>query len=166
MRNITIAGLFAIFLITGCQDEMAYLEKGSPSTGRKVLIAGSSSDFKQAVVSRVISKLGTEQYYFKVIGLERLDKEDTDQYGAILLVAMYAAGRMDGRVSRFLEKEPHNKKVIVFYTIGSDREDAAEAARARTALRVDAISSASVPALVDKRAEELAALIEARFKGP
>jgi hypothetical protein len=164
MRNIAIIGLIALFFTVGCQEEMAYLEKGNPSAERKVLIAGTASEFKQDVVTQAIKNLGTEKYYFKIVGLDRLRKEDTSQYGAILLVARYAAGRMDGRVTQFLEKDPTNKKVIVFYTIGSGRADAVAAARERSGIKVDSVTSASMPALVEKRAEELAALIEARFK--
>jgi hypothetical protein len=163
MRKITMISLMVLFFTAGCQDEMAYLEKGNPSAERKVLIAGTASEFKQNVVTQVIKNLGTEKYYFKVIGLDRLAKEDTSQYGVILLVARFAAARMDGRVTRFLEQDPDNKKVIVFYTIGS--EEAGVAAWAEPDIKVDAVTSASLPERVKQRADELTALVEARFKG-
>ena len=166
MRKILMTGLFVLLVTAGCQDEMAYLEKGSPSAERKVLIAGSASEFKQDVVTRVVKKLGTEKYYFKIIGLDGLEQEDLSQFGAVLLVARFAAGRMDARVTQFLKKDPTNKKVIVFYTIGSDRADAVASAQARAGIQVDAVTSASLPAQAEQRADELVSLIEARFKGP
>lgn len=162
MRNITIISLIALFFTVGCQHQMAYLEKGNPSAERKVLIAGTASEFKQDVVKQVIKNLGTEKYYFKVIGLDQLGKEDTEQYGAILLMARFAAARLDSRVTRFLEKDPTNRKVIVFYTIGS--EEAGVAKWAEPDIKVDTVTSASLPAKAKQRAGELAALIEARFK--
>jgi len=166
MRSILIVSLISLVFATACQEgELAYLAKGNASAPRKVLIAGTASEFKQDVVTQVVKKLGTEKYYFKIIGLERLEKEDLGQFGVVLLVARFAAGRMDPRVTRFLKQDPTNKRVIVFYTIGSDREDALASARAKAGIRVDAVTSASLPAKVEQSADELAVLIEARFKG-
>lgn len=164
MRNIAIACVIGLLFTAGCQDEMDYLEKGSASAQRKVLIAGTASEFKQDVVDRVIESLGTEDYYFRVIGLDRLKREDTGKYGAIILVARFAAAKLDRRVSRFLEEDPNNPKVIVFYTIGS--EEAGVQDWAKPDIKVDTVTSASLPARVKERADELSALIEARFSKP
>ena len=114
MWRITLIALMALLLTIGCKNDMNSLEKGDPAAARKVLIAGTTSEFKQNVVDRVIEKLGVEDCYFKITGLDQLNKEEIDQFDAILLVARFAAGRMDGRVTRFLEKYPANEKTVVF----------------------------------------------------
>jgi hypothetical protein len=163
VRKIIIIGLAAaaLFFAFGCGKDMESLEKGDPGAPNRVLIAGTASEFKQDVVERMIRELGTKDYYFKIIGLSRLDKENIDEYGSVLLVAMYAAGRLDERVTRFLQDDPTNPKAIVFYTVGAESGDRPE--WATPDIRVDAVTSASVPDLVNRRADELVMLVKERF---
>jgi hypothetical protein len=164
VRKIIIIGLAAaaLFFAFGCGKDMESLEKGDSGAPRRVLIAGTASEFKQDVVERMIRELGTKDYYFKIIGLSRLDKENIDEYGSVLLVAMYAAGRLDERVTRFLQDNPTNPKVIVFSTVGAEDSDRPE--WATPDIRVDAVTSASAPDRVNRRADELVKLIGERFK--
>ncbi|HUT65706.1 MAG TPA: hypothetical protein VMZ05_06105 [Spirochaetota bacterium] len=161
MRKIIIISLVALLFTIGCQHDMLRLEKGNLTATQRVLIAGTTSEFKQNVVTRVMEKLGTVDYYFKIIGLDQLDKEETEQYGAILLVATFAAGQIDGRVTQFLQKDTTSQKVIVFYTYGS--EDAGIPDWAKPDIKVDAVTSASLPNRVEERADELVILIKNRF---
>jgi hypothetical protein len=135
-------------------------EAGNVNGARKVLIAGEASAFKQNVVVKVIETLGTRDWYFRIIGLDQLEEQETGPYGAILLVAAYRAGKIDGRVSRYLAKDPTNPKVIVFYTSGSEAE---KPASTKPDIRVDAVCSASRYDRADRRAGQLAALLEKRF---
>jgi hypothetical protein len=138
---------------------MAPSEAGNPDGARRVLIAGEDTVFKRTLVARMIEELGTRDWYFRTIGLDQLAEQNTGQYGAILLVTGFRAGRLDDRVSSFLRKDPANKSVIVFYTRGTD-DPMPE--RAKPDLKVDSISSASRDESVVSRARELAALIEKR----
>jgi hypothetical protein len=161
MRGIAKSSLMVLLVVLGCKTNMASFEAGDPNSSRRVLVAGEQTDFKRHVVEGVIEKLGTEHWYFRIIGLDQLAAEDTGRYGAILLVAGYRAGRIDERMSSFLEKDPTNPKIVVFYTRGT--EDPMPE-RSKPDLRVDAISSASKQDREDSRAEQLAALIEKRFQ--
>ena len=164
MRKIIvmiIISLTGLLFVCSCAKDMEAFEKGNIETPQKVLIAGTDSEFKQNVVNKVIETLGTEDYYFKIIGLEQLDKEETEPYGAILLISSCMAGKIDGRVTQFLQKDPTNLKVIVFYTIGD--EDHPPSGKAEPDIEVDAITSASIPDRVDERADQLVTLIEERF---
>jgi hypothetical protein len=109
----------------------------------------------------MIGELGTKDYYFKIIGLSQLDKENIDEYGSVLLVAMYYGGRIDERVTRFLQKDSTNPKVIVFYTVGAEVAERPE--WATPDIRVDAVTSASAPDRVNRRADELVMLIKEKF---
>jgi hypothetical protein len=163
VRKITVVGLAAaaLLLTVGCGKDMDSLEKGDPCAPRRVLIAGTASEFKQDVVERMIRELGTKDYYFKIIGLSKLGEENIDEYGSVLLVAMYYGGRIDERVTRFLQDDPTNAKVIVFYTVGAEVEDRPE--WATPDIRVDTVTSASTPDRVNRRADELVMLIKEKF---
>jgi hypothetical protein len=162
MRRNTAAGamVLLVLMLLGCRTNMASSEAGDPGSSRRVLIAGEQTDFKSHVVEAMIAKLGTKQWYFRIIGLDQLAQQDTGQYGAILLLAGYRAGRIDERVASFLEKDPTDPKIVVFYTRGT--EDPMPE-RSKPDLRVDAISSASKKDREELRAGELAELIEKRF---
>jgi hypothetical protein len=135
-------------------------EVGKPESPHKVLVAGEHSDFKEQVVAQLIEELGTRDWYFRVIGLDSLANQDTEQYGAVLMVAAYRAGKLDKRVTTFLSKDPTNPKTILFFTRGS--EDPLPE-KSRPDIRVDAVSSASKDERVESKAGELAALLEQRF---
>ena len=164
MRKIIIMiiiGLIGLLFVCSCAKDMEAFEKGDIKASKKVLIAGTDSEFKQNVVNKVIETLGTEDYYFKIIGLEQLDKEETEPYGAILLINSFMAGKMDKRVTQFLQNDPDNPKVIVFYTIGS--EGTPPSGEGKPDIEVDAVTSASLPDRIDERVDQLVTLIEERF---
>ena len=76
-KSLTLAililmSLLALVLLGGCRTNMSPYEAGSAGNPRKVLIAGEASEFKQAVVKRVIETLGTDLWYFRIVGLDQL----------------------------------------------------------------------------------------------
>ena len=156
-----IISLIGLLFVCSCAQDMEDFEKGDIEATRKVLIAGTESEFKQNVVNKVIETLGTQDYYFKIIGLNQLDKEETEPYGVILLISSFMIGKMDKQVTQFLQKDPNNPKVIVFYTTGDD--DTPPSGEAKPDIEVDAITSASLPNRIDERADQLVTLIEERF---
>jgi hypothetical protein len=160
MPKIVLISLIALVVFCGCWNDMVPYEAGAVDTPRKVLIAGEDSEFKRDVVARVIETLGTDEWYFRVIGLDQLQEQDTEPYGAILLVAAYRAGRLDERVSTYLNTDPQNAKAILFFTRGT--EDPMPE-KNKPDIRIDAVSSASKDTRVEQRAEQLVALIEQRY---
>jgi hypothetical protein len=166
MRRTVIAGLFILvslfsaILLSGCRTNMVPYEAGDVGNSRKVLIAGEASEFKKNVVAEVIESLGTEDWYFRIIGLDQLEQEDTEHYGAILLITAMQGGRMSEKVITYLGQDPENPKMIVFFTRGS--EDPLPE-KYRLDIHVDAVSSASKDARVGLRAEQLVDLLERRF---
>jgi hypothetical protein len=160
MRNIALVGLLGFLLLPGCRTNMTRYEAGNADSAHKVLIAGEATAFKQAVVDGVIEKLGTRDWYFRVVGLDQLEAQETETFGAILLVAGYRAGRLDERVIRYLAKDPTNPRVVLFFTRGS--EDPMPE-KYKPDVRVDAVSSASREDRVESRAQQLADLLRRRF---
>ena len=139
---------------------MPSFEKGKSDAPKKVLIAGVSSEFKDAVIKKVIEKLGTDSYYFKGIGLSQFEKEDLTGYDAVLVVCMYSAGKIDVRVCEYFAKDPTDGKLIALYTVGAETDDRKKPDWAIPKVTIDAVSSASTMNKVEKLAEELALLIK------
>lgn len=162
IRPIILA-LAAVSILGGCQPGMEAAEIGSATAGRKVLIAGTASAFKVKVVEGIVSRLGTQEYYFRIIGLDALETQDTTAFGAVLLVNTCMAGKAGGKVSRFLSKDPADPKVIVFTTRGGEGRPVDFPV---PDLKVDAVSSVSSADLAEQRSGELASLIRARFAAP
>jgi len=119
------------------------------------------SNFKQKVADGLVKKLGIQDYYFKITGLNQLAKENTEQYGATVLIASFEWGRIDRRVTQFLQKNPANQKVIVLYTVGAEKVGIQEWANPDR--KVDAVTSASSLNRVEERVDELAVLVKAKF---
>jgi hypothetical protein len=46
-----------------------------------MLIAGTVSDFKKDVITRVLEKLGAQDYFFEIIGLDKLAETETGHPG-------------------------------------------------------------------------------------
>ena len=149
--------LLGSLLLLGCREDMQPFEKGNPNAARRVLIAGTTSEFRQSIVTKVIEKIGTQDCYFKITDLTSLDEEDTEQYDAILLVTALMASRIDGRITDFLQKNPANPKVIVFVTVGGDPETT------KVDIEVDAVTSASQSDRLEERADQLVILFKKRF---
>jgi hypothetical protein len=160
LRILVVAAAAAALVLGGCREYLSSAEQGDPGNAQRVLIAGERTAFKSAVVESVIGKLGTSEYYFRIIGLDGLDAEDAAAYGAILLISSMQAGKLDHSVLGFLGKDPENPKVIVFYTRGT--EDPLPE-RSKPDLRVDVVTSASRDDRVATRADELATLMASRF---
>ncbi len=160
MRKAAPFFLAASLFIVGCRTDMMPLEGGNPQSTRRVLIAGESTPFKQQVASRVTEILVAQDCYFRIISLGGLASQDASQYGAILLVTSMQAGRLDQRVMKYLQKDPTNPKVVVFYTRGT--EDPMPE-KLKPDIRVDVVTSASLTDRVEQRGQELAALLGKRL---
>jgi hypothetical protein len=160
MPKIILVILTTVIVLCGCKTNMVPYEAGKADSPCKVLIAGEDSEFKRNVVTRVIEILGTEECFFRVIGLNQIQEQETEQYDAIILITAYRAGRLDRRVTRYLSKDPQKAKTILFYTGESD-DPMPE--KNKPNIQVDAVSSASKDSRVDERAAQLVSLLEQRF---
>jgi len=160
MTRIVAVALLTLPLLWSCTTNMAVSEYGNPASDRKVLIAAESTAYKQQLVAETIRAVGTGNCYFRVLGLDQLEKLDGAPYRAVVLLAGYRAGRLDNRVVAFLKRDPEDHKVILFFTRGSD--DPLPPGRMPD-VKVDSVSSASRSDKVEQRADQLATLIKERL---
>jgi hypothetical protein len=146
--------------LLACETNMPASIAGNADSPRKVLIAAEDSDFKRKVVAKAIEKLGSRDLYFRIIGMDQLAATDTAPFGAVLLVSTVRGGRLDERTVAFLQKDPTNRKTVLFYTYGLE---GAAPPKVQPDVRVDSVSGASRDDRVDLRAGEIAGLLATRF---
>jgi hypothetical protein len=161
MKKLAVTLCALAMLVPGCARDVKTAERGESGASRKVLIAAVESDFKRKVMDKAVETLGTKDYYFKIVGLDQLAKEDTAPYGAIVLVGTFMAGRLDGRIMDYAANNQADPRLIVFYTQGAEGPPATGV---RSAVKGDVITSASSADRVAPKAEELAGLIRKRFE--
>ncbi|MBN1525085.1 MAG: hypothetical protein JW904_11410 [Spirochaetales bacterium] len=157
MKKYLLFIFIGLVSFSGCQPDITSFEMGNPEASCKILIAGVSSEFKDAVVRKVIDTLGADSYFFKGIGLGEFEKTDLSGYNAVLIVCMYSAGKIDENVRGYFSNDPTGGKLIGLFTVGSERS--------QPVINIDAVSSASEMNMVEKRAEEIVTLIKKRCGG-
>jgi hypothetical protein len=123
-------------------------EWGDLKADRRVLIATQRSEFKEAVVSRVVEDLEKDLCYVKVIDLKRLEDEPATDYDAIVVVNTCKAWRLTGDASKFVKAFPDKDRVFLLTTAGGEDWKP-------KAVEVDAITSASKDQKADPVAEEI-----------
>jgi hypothetical protein len=123
-------------------------EAGDPGAGKRVLIATEQSEFKEAVVARIVEELRKDLCYVKVIDLKRLKHEPATDYGAVVVVNTCKAWTLSRRASRFVKEFPDKDRVVLLTT-------AAGEGWKHGAVGVDAITSASKVQKADPVAEEI-----------
>lgn len=156
--TVTLACLLAL---SACATGSADYVRGDLRAQRRVLVAGTQSEFKHKVVDRVVQRLGEKDYFFSIVGLDGLNTEDLASYGAIVLVYSLPGGRMDGRVRAFINANKGNPKVIVFYSKGAEGPEPEDAVSSRNA--ADRRTAVTLLANAERYADLLVTQIEKRF---
>lgn len=123
-------------------------EAGDPGARQRVLIATERSEFKEAVVARIVEELEKDLCYVKVIDLKRLKHEPASDYGAVVVVNTLKAWSLSRRASRFVKSFPDKQRVVLLTTAAGENWKP-------RALGVDAITSASKTHKVEPVAEEI-----------
>jgi hypothetical protein len=93
-------------------------EWGDLNAERRVLIATQTSEFKEAVVARIVEGLKEDLYYVKVIDLKALKGEPATEYDAIVVVNTCKAWSMSRGASRFVKNFEEREKVVLLTTAG------------------------------------------------
>jgi hypothetical protein len=142
---LVIAGL----VFCGCAAKaVKTTEWGELKADRRVLIATQRSEFKEAVVLRVVEDLEKDPCYVKVIDLKKLKDEPATDYDAIVVVNTCKAWRLTGGASKFVKAFPDKDRVVLLTTAGGEDWKP-------KSVEVDAITSASKEQKADPVAEEI-----------
>ena len=163
MRNRAISSLVLVVVglaFCGCAVRaVKTTEAGDPRAGNKVLIATQSSEFKEAVVTRIVEGLKEDLCYVKVIDLKALKDEPATEYDAVVVVNTCKAWRMTRGASRFVKNFEDKEKVVLLTTAGGGDWMPKSAG-------VDAITSASKSQKVDPLADEISDKVRKILRAP
>jgi len=162
VKNRAISSLVLVVVVLafcGCAVRaVKTTEAGDPRAGNKVLIATQRSEFKEAVVSRIVEDLREDLCYVKVIDLKALKDEPATLYDAVVVVNTCKAWRMTRGASRFVKDFEDKEKVVLLTTAGGGDWMPKSAG-------VDAVSSASKSQKVDPLADEIVGKVR-KILGP
>ena len=114
----------------------------------QVLIAGSKSDFKNALVAKVVKELNDRKITSAIVPLKQLKELDESKYDLLVLISSCIAFKPAPQVKKFLKKVKNKEKIIVVTTVGNEKWGPKN-------LEVDAITTASTIVKVDEIANEL-----------
>ncbi len=131
-------------------QEDVLIQQVQIDASRKILIASRKSDFKEALIEKIIENYKGKNLAIKVIGLAELDQENAEEYQSIILINTCMSWDMDRNVNKFLKNHLDDGNVIVLTTSGDGRWLPKKKGR-----QFDAISSASKITDVEKVSNEI-----------
>ncbi|MCF7920185.1 MAG: hypothetical protein K9N06_09775 [Candidatus Cloacimonetes bacterium] len=116
MKNIILFYLI-IILLSGCKQspEQRVI---NPGTQSRILIAMTTTEFKEQIVSRIIDDFG-QQATIEINGLSSLKKINPAEYNAIIIMdACEAWMKFNTSLNRFTSKHTAADNVIFIITAG------------------------------------------------
>lgn len=147
--------LCAALILGGCAPKMVKTtEFGNPQSAPRILIATEQSEFKQAVIEKVVKDPAQDRLFFKITDLRNLENETAAAYSAVIIVSTCRAWQLNSRVSTFLQETSVQAKIVLLTTAGDEQWEAGVEG-------VDAFTAASSPADVEQTAEKLQTRIHA-----
>lgn len=156
---VSIVGALLLLIVApsvwlGLRHSMSIVtsfDMGSPSAVKRVLIATQGSEYKNALVERIVDRLRPHSPYIHVIDVTELPTINETDWNAVVVIHTWQIGRPEQHVSAFASRVLDKKKLIAITTSASGRE---------TLPGVDAISSASKLEDVTIRAQEIVARLD------
>jgi hypothetical protein len=141
--NINYRVRFFIILmvigLSGCAPQPIVTSTiGALDSKNRLLIATQKSEFKEAIVSKVVKAFEGNNIFIEVIDLATLPNTQTDNYKAIVILNEYKFFQINRNAKKFIKGIDDNdrKKIVLLTTAGSPRLMVKGS-------EVDAISSAS-----------------------
>jgi hypothetical protein len=140
--------LFSVYS-TGCATKPITTTTIGVIDGRdKVLIATQKSEFKEAVVSKVIEDLEKNDLYIEISDLSELAKKSAKEYEAIVIINSYKYFNFNKHVRNFLENTDklEQKKVVLLSTAGTPKwaDKGEELDAMSTASKIDEVDNVSM----------------------
>lgn len=130
---------------------------GPPTASERVFIATQGSEFKYALVERVVEYLTRRGAYVQVSDVSDLSKVQEAEWSAILVVHTWENWQPQHDAKSFIDRTRNRNKVVVVTTSGSGREKMPG---------VDVISAASelrdVPSTVAQMTKRLDGVLQER----
>ncbi|MCF7912421.1 MAG: hypothetical protein K9M99_07825 [Candidatus Cloacimonetes bacterium] len=116
MKNIILV-IMIILLLSGCKQspEQRVINPGAQS---RILIAMTTTEFKEQIVSRIINDFG-ERATIEINGLSSLKKVNPAEYDAIIIMDACEAGmKFNASLNNFTSKHTETDNAIFIITAG------------------------------------------------
>jgi len=138
IKGLAVKALMAVLMLAfvSCSKNIREYRAGDENSTRRILIAMSGSDFKNAVSDGIVRKYAPDSS-LKVITLNRLRDVSTADYDAIVLIDRALAWTMfNFAVKKFISNAAEKEKIVLYLTVDDPRWKAKVSG-------VDGITSAS-----------------------
>jgi hypothetical protein len=153
-------------LLVGCavpqhfwpQKDIVGTDEGIIHGEQIVLIASRRSEYKIGLVEELQKQLASVQISHKTIGVKQLDKVDSMDYAAVVVINTCLAWDLDNDVSEFLDRQKTTANIILLTTSGDGLWLPDKRGR-----EFDAISGASIEANITDVAQYLMERIQKRL---
>jgi len=140
------------------QKDLPPSEMIGATDGHIVLVASRSSEFKKALVVKLIEAVVSEGIAEKTVGVGDLKEIDPSRYDVIVVISNCVAWGLERDVQLFLNRQKKHANIILVTTSGNGSWLPVKGGR-----DLDAISSASKMTAVDGVVREVMAKINVRL---
>lgn len=158
---ILIILFISYYLITNLQGEIEPYQVGNPDAEQKILIASQGSEFKEKLVTGLVSELKSDERYISIVDCTKLEDENLTTWDACVVIHTTQIHGMPIAAETFLEVSSDLSKVVLVSTSGGGDEKVKN-------FDVDAISSASrliaTPQIVKSVSEKLERILDHKNK--
>ena len=112
--------LFAVAALPGCDPaEVNEASINEPALERKVLIATWGTEFKKAVVAKLVEGLQDERVFVQQIDVRNLEAESAKGFQAVIVLDRCHAGRLSEPARQFLAAAPDKSRIVLVPTAGN-----------------------------------------------
>jgi len=109
---------FVLFSSLSCKDFLEEKNYGDSNAPSKILISGTSNDYIDTVVKKIVDKY-SESAYLEIISLKALRKANLDDYDVVLITdEIQAWMAFNGLVRKYANNPNYQDKLIVLLTKG------------------------------------------------
>ncbi|MDA3837571.1 MAG: hypothetical protein PF574_01160 [Candidatus Delongbacteria bacterium] len=147
---IGVAGLaifMTIYMMMYSQGVIEPFEAGEKASSEKVLIASQGSEYKNMFVKKIIEKLKNDSLFIKVIDVTEIEKENIDDFKAVLIINSIEMYDMQENAKGFLSSG-NIDKVIMVATSGNGSMGPKDNS-------IDAVTTASSIETIDQKVQEV-----------
>jgi hypothetical protein len=143
--------ILIVICISGCAPPpMVTSTIGTVDSKNRLLIATQKSEFKEAIVSKVVKSFEGNNIFIEVTDLADLSNKLIEDYKAIIILNDYKFFQINRNTKKFLKNvnDYERRKIVLLTTAGSPKLMIKSS-------EVDAISSASITGNTDTISDEI-----------
>ena len=111
--------VFSIYLLMHKQAEAKEFEVGKRKSEKSILIASQGSDFKNALVEKLVDELEGDSVYIKVVDVSGLSDISEGDWDASIIIHTTEGWKLQPDVKDYLDSISNPERIILVTTSGS-----------------------------------------------